>query len=75
MGLDVDYLAAKQAIEKLEKILSDQQHGKREKIADEIIEFVEKMRIKWGELIIYNHQKLQNLILNKILIYTSALKK
>ena len=52
MGLDVDYLPAKQAIEKLEKILSDQQHGKREKIADEIIEFVEKMRIKWGELII-----------------------
>ena len=52
MALDVDYIAAKQAIEKPEKILSDQPHGKREKIADEIIEFVEMMKIKWGELIL-----------------------
>lgn len=41
MGLDVDYIAGKQAIEKLEKLLSDQPHGEREKIADEIIELVD----------------------------------
>ena len=46
--MDVDYIAGKQAIEKLEKLLSDQPHGEREKIADEIIEFAEKMKVKWG---------------------------
>jgi hypothetical protein len=46
MGLDIDYLAAKQAIDELEKILSDTPHGKREKIADEIIEFVDKLKEK-----------------------------
>jgi hypothetical protein len=48
MGLDVDYIAGKQAIEELEKLFSDQQHGERKEIADEIIEFVEKMKVKWG---------------------------
>lgn len=49
MGLDVDYVAAKQAIESLEKILISQEHGERENIADEIIEFVEKMEKKYGK--------------------------
>jgi hypothetical protein len=47
MGLDVDAIAAKQAIDELEDILSNVPHGKREKIADEIIEFVESMAKKW----------------------------
>jgi hypothetical protein len=49
MGLDVDYVAGKQAIEELEELLSTKGHGKREKIADDIIEFVEKMKIKYGK--------------------------
>jgi len=47
MGLDVDYIAAKNAINELQKLVSDQPHGEREKIADEIIEFVEQMKNKW----------------------------
>jgi len=48
MGMDVDYIAGKQAIEELEKLFRDQEHGEREEIADEIIEFVEKIKIKYG---------------------------
>lgn len=47
MGMDVDYLAGKQAIDELEKLFSDQPHGEREQIADEIIDFVDKMKDKW----------------------------
>lgn len=47
MGMDVDYIAGKQAIEELEKILGDKEHGKREEIADDIIEFVKKMKVKY----------------------------
>lgn len=47
MPLDVDYIAAKQSIEKLEKILSDIQHSEREEIADDIILFVDKIRKKY----------------------------
>ena len=46
--MDVDYIAGKQAIEKLEKLLSDKEHGKREEIADDIIEFVKNMEVKYG---------------------------
>jgi len=49
MGLDVDYITAKQAIEKVQKTLSTQQHGEREEIADEIIEFAEKLEKKWKD--------------------------
>ena len=48
MGMDLDYIAGKQAIEELEKLFSDQEHGEREEIADDIIEFVEKMKVKYG---------------------------
>ena len=48
MGIDVDYIAGKQAIEKLEELLSDQEHGGREEIVDDIIEFVEKMKVKYS---------------------------
>lgn len=47
MGMDLDYIAGKQAIDELEKLLGDQEHGNREEIADEIIEFVEAMKVKW----------------------------
>lgn len=46
--MDVDYVFAKNAIDELEKLLSDQKHGEREKIADEIIDFAEKMKRKWS---------------------------
>lgn len=45
--MDVDYVFGKQAIEDLEKLLFDQEHGKREEITDDIIEFVEKMKVKY----------------------------
>jgi len=47
MGMDVDYIAGKQAIEELEKLFSDQEHGEREEIADEIVDFVGKMKLKY----------------------------
>ena len=47
MGMDLDYIAAKQAIKELEEILGHQEHGKREKNSDEIIEFVENIKIKY----------------------------
>lgn len=50
MGLDIDFIAADNAINDLKKILSDIQHGEREKIADDIIEFVDKMAIKYKKV-------------------------
>ena len=47
MPMDVDYIAAKQAIDELEELLSDQPHGEREEIADDIIELVEKLKKKY----------------------------
>jgi hypothetical protein len=47
MGMDIDYMVAKQAIEELEKLLSNQKHGERGEIADEIINFVETMKLRW----------------------------
>lgn len=47
MGMDVDWLTADQAITELRKLLSNQPHGEREIIADEIIDFVEKMKEKY----------------------------
>lgn len=48
MGMDIDYIAGKQAIEELDELLSQQEHGEREAIADEIIYFVEKMKAKYN---------------------------
>lgn len=47
MPMDIDYLAAKSAIHDLIKLLDEQPHGKREQIADEIIEFVKIMKKRW----------------------------
>ena len=49
MGLDVDYVFAKRAIDELEKLLSDQPHGQREKIADDIILLVNELKAKYGQ--------------------------
>jgi hypothetical protein len=48
MALDIDYVAAIEAIDALEKLLSKKPHGKRVGISDDIIKFVEKMEEKWG---------------------------
>jgi len=49
MEMDVDYVAGIQAIIELEKLFSDQGHGERKEISDDIIEFVEKMKVKYGD--------------------------
>ena len=46
--MDIDYIAGKQAIEELQELFNDQEHSHREKIADDIIEFVEKMKVKYS---------------------------
>lgn len=48
MGLDVDYIAAKEAINELESIVNDMGHNEREDIADDIIKFVEDIKLKYG---------------------------
>ena len=53
MGMDLDYLFAKDSIDELEKMLSDTPHGERKEIADAIIKLVEKFKKKWKK----NHGK------------------
>ena len=45
MGLDIDYIAGKEAIEQINKVLSSTPHGEREEIADKIIAFVKLLTI------------------------------
>jgi hypothetical protein len=47
-GMDMDYIAAKQAIDELDEILSEMEHGDRSEIADEIIEFVNRIKEKYS---------------------------
>lgn len=47
MPMDIDYIAGKQAIDKLSYLLSQQPHGEREAIADDIIDMVEKLTEKY----------------------------
>ena len=47
MGMDIDYIAANSAIDKLTELVSKMPHGEREYIADDIIAFVEKMEEKY----------------------------
>lgn len=51
MPLDVDYIAAKQAIEQLQELLSSMPHMKREQIADDIIELVDNLYLKYKDKI------------------------
>jgi hypothetical protein len=50
MPMDIDYIAANAAINNLQKLLSNQEHGEREEIADEIIDFVDKMKKKYEKI-------------------------
>ncbi len=49
MGMDIDYLTAKEELKELNKILSDLPHNERGLICDDIIEFVNKMKEKYGK--------------------------
>ena len=59
MGLDVDYIASKQAIESLEEIISSIEHGERKQIADDVIEFSKKMKEKYSSLSEYNVENIK----------------
>lgn len=48
MGLDLDYIAAHQAIEELEEILCNQNHGEREELSKQICDFVEIIKEKYS---------------------------
>lgn len=47
MGMDIDAVVANKSIEELRNLLLSMEHGRREKIADDIIEFTDKMKIKY----------------------------
>lgn len=49
MPMDVDYIAGKEAIDKLSLLLSRIPHGEREAIADDIIEMVDALEAKYKE--------------------------
>ena len=47
MAMDIDYVVAKEALEKLDEILSSMPHGEREMIADDYLEFLDKIKKKY----------------------------
>jgi hypothetical protein len=47
MGMDIDYLVAKQSIEELETLLRSIEHGEREQISDDIVSMVDKLIKKY----------------------------
>lgn len=47
MGMDLDFLAGQAVIEMLQELLNNQEHGEREELANDIIEFVAKMKEKY----------------------------
>lgn len=73
MGMDVDYIAGKQAIEELEELFSNQEHGEREKIADDIIEFVKNMKVKYDNK--HALTKLNNEIIESDIIQQTQLEQ
>ena len=48
MGLDIDYVFAKKALENIESIVGDIDHGEREEIADDILKFEKAICKKYG---------------------------
>ncbi|MCK9574635.1 MAG: hypothetical protein WC979_00380 [Candidatus Pacearchaeota archaeon] len=50
MGMDIDYLAGKRAVEEIEELLSDKPHGEREEIADDIIAFAKSLKKKYSTI-------------------------
>ena len=49
MGMDVDFIVAKDSLKEIDGVLFDMEHGERQDIADEIIEFAEKIKKKYGK--------------------------
>ena len=49
MGLDVDFIVAKDALKEIDGVLFDMEHDERGEIADEIIEFAGKLKKKYGK--------------------------
>lgn len=49
MGMDLDRITVKAYVQKLEDIFKNIDRDKRGKITDDIIEFVEKMNIKYNK--------------------------
>jgi hypothetical protein len=49
MGMDVDSVFAKEYLDKIRMLVSNQEHGEREGICNDIIEFHGKMEEKWGK--------------------------
>jgi hypothetical protein len=49
MGMDVDAVVASQKIEELNNLLTYMPHGGKEEVCDDIIEFVDKMKEKYGK--------------------------
>lgn len=47
MPMDVDYVTAKAALEELDEILSSIPHGKRKMIADDYLDFLDAMIMKY----------------------------
>ena len=47
--MDVDAVVAKMALDEIQDILGGLPHGEREEIADEIIEFKERLKKKYLE--------------------------
>jgi uncharacterized membrane protein len=47
MGMDVDYVVAKQAVDQLNDLLGSLPHGERSDICDDYEEFLEKMKKKY----------------------------
>lgn len=48
MGMDIDYIFANQAIYELDQLLNKMNHGERLEISNDIIDFVDEMKVKWG---------------------------
>ena len=47
MGLDVDFIVAKDSLKEIDGVLFDMEHGERQEIADEIIKFADGIKKKY----------------------------
>lgn len=45
--MDIDYIFGTEAIEELQALFDNQEHGEREKITDDILKFVKRMKKKY----------------------------
>ena len=49
MGLDVDFIVAKDSLKVIDGVLFDMEHDERQEIADDIIKFAEEIKKKYGK--------------------------